>query len=187
MSRVKTILEAPEGAEESNIEGTTYFVEIDDAGRSIVTTNTPSHVETLKHHGYKVLQEISLAAPAAQKGLIEIDELGRSGLMAALTDRGTTYPPDASRGDLESIAQAWNQSRRGRPRAVDAAPVAGEPDKEPALVKKADAGPDIDALSYDDLKGWLTAHGVAFPPSPKKADLIRMCKETLAAQKPAAA
>lgn len=198
--RTKTIMIAPEGVEESIIEGQPYFVMEGDDGVGRIEVYNATHIPILIRHGYTTEREETMVRPGVQAGAgpIDVDELGRGGLQDALRERGVSFPPDASRVALADIADAWNmaRSRRGRgtgQAAADARPATPAPAAAPAASTPAPAPltkaveEDFGSLSYDDLKGWLVGHGVAFPANPKKADLIRMCQETLAAQAPKAA
>jgi hypothetical protein len=191
MTRVKTQLRAPEGVTESLIEGT-YYIPNED---SLVETTNGYHVGILTQHGYEIVSEVAIVAPARSHGPIEIDELGRGALSQALQERGLSFPTEGSRDDLAEIAQSWNQSLRRptlapapaprqRVAAVEAIaePEADEPAEEeevaeeekveaPAAAKKYDWA---DA-TYDEMKGWCAARGIVFKVLPKKEEMRQMC------------
>lgn len=198
--RIKYILQAPPNASESVIEGTPYWP--DDDGR-IETTN-PNHIAPLKLHGYKVIEEVSLIAPQRAKvhGMIDVDDLGRTGLIEALDARGVSYPDTAARQDLAEIATSWNKARgapaeRPAPAPVAAAkpapappppqaatPAPAEPQAAPPAPPaqaKAEAPVkvehDFSTYGYEDLKGWLSARGVAFQGNAAKKVLVGLAAE----------
>lgn len=197
--REKYILQAPDGVEESNIEGTMYWPDPENEGR-IETTNV-RHKDVLIRHGYTLDSTVSIMAPAQVKGPIDHEEMGRSQLASSLKDRGVSYPENGSREELVSIAAAWNQARLRRSgKAADPAPapapqpVAAAPAPQPHATAEtppstpqgggaapADTAVDFTASSYDELKGWLVGHGVAFPANTPKKRLVEMCQEAYAA------
>lgn len=134
MSRTKTVLKAPEGVSESNIEGVYYWP--DENG--FVETTSPGHVALLVRHGYSKDSEVSIMPPALSMGLMNIDEMGLSQLRDALTQRGLSYPESADRTELERVAQGWNQSRRGRQNVENTggAPLATSPQRAPAMTRE---------------------------------------------------
>lgn len=134
MSRTKTVLTAPSGVSESNIEGTFYWP--DDNGQ--VETTNAGHVALLERHGYSKDSEVSIMPPALSMGLMNIDEMGLSQLRDALTQRGLSYPESADRTELERVAQGWNQSRRGRQNVenIGGAPLATSAAPAPALTRE---------------------------------------------------
>lgn len=207
MSRVKTTLKAPLGVTEACIEGTYYWP---DENGDVDTTNA-THAKILTQHGFAKTAEVSIMAPAAAKGPIDVDELGRAQLQSALSERGLAYPDTASRAELAEIAAGWNAARRRGFQApagsrVAAEVVAREPIFEtaaaaraaeprlaaedaaagggaPETVEKIEADPDFGDASYDELKGWLAAHGVAFPPNTPKKTLREMAETEFTAIK----
>jgi hypothetical protein len=210
--RTKTTLKAPEGKGETVIDGTYYWPE-EDTG--LIETTNASHVETLIRHGYEVQGEVSIVQPAQQLGLIDIDELGRAGLLDALNMRGLTFPKDATRDVLVEQAHGWNQARRGpRPgfkkpetapalaAPVEPTPIAPAPDPAPAPQIDADEEedfsppasqvltPDFNAYGRDDLVVWLTSRGVSFKTTASKTALAKLAAdkhaEIIAAKKVAA-
>lgn len=189
--RTKYILQAPEGVSESVIEGTPYWP--DEDGR--VETTNPNHVPVLKLHGYTVVTEVKLAPPVRTRthAAIDVEDLGRTGLVDALQARGVSYPEAASRQDLAEIAQSWNAARAmpaeaPRP-APPAAPVAA-PAPAPAPVAQTPAAApearapsqaanphDFSTYGYEDLKGWLAGRGVEFPGNAAKKVLIDLAQK----------
>jgi hypothetical protein len=200
-NRVKYTLAAPYDVTESVIEGTYYWPEDAGDGTYVVTTTNELHRDLLVRHGYTPKGEVSILPPAKAHGAIETDELGRGQLAAALTERGVSYPLDATRGELAEIADAWNGARRrGRlahtpektaaeapqaPAAVHAPAAQVKPAGEPEKGQGGGVEGEVDfgEASYDELKGWLAAHGVSFPPNTKKVDLRAMAEQAHAALK----
>lgn len=196
-NRTRYTLKAPDGVTESLILGLPYWP--DDEGE--VTTASPEHRDILKQHGYVQTAEVSIMPPATVRGPIEVDEMGRSMLAAALQERGVSFPAEADRPMLADIAAAWNAARvraRGAQITAEAitpaaaaapAPVATitAPPAPPAGSGVTDAEVDFTKESYNDLKGWLTARGVSYPANTPKVQLVEMCQKTLAVLKAAKA
>jgi hypothetical protein len=195
--RTKFRLQAPVDISESNIEGTYYWPDEDG---HVETTNV-RHKDLLIRHGYTVVGEVSIMPPAAQKGPIEVDELGRSQLAQALAERGLSFPDAATRPELVEVAEGWNNAHR-RGRIQRAAPREDQPEPKPASASvqaasegdepappapPAEAGVagavDFSVATYDELKGWLTARGVAFPPNQPKGKLKELCEQVYAEMK----
>ena len=203
MSRTKHTMKAPDGVEESLIEGTYYFPDFDNG--TVETTNE-NHVKILAQHGYTLVGSVSITRPAAlNRGPIDTDELGRAALAAALAERGLSYPEDATRAELAEIAGQWNHAnnRRSRGAPVRAevrpalAPVTAddldddEDDKparafEPAAVApptEPAVDPAIEKLSLQELRGWLAAHGVVLAiRNPTKAECLKAYRDYQAAK-----
>lgn len=197
--RVKYILQAPEGVSESVIEGTPYWPDEDNR---IETTN-PNHLPVLKLHGYKVVTEVALAPPVRVRTHtpIDVDDLGRTGLIDALQARGVSFPEVASRQDLAEIATSWNTARAAPQTARAAPPPRPMPTEAPRAAAPADLSPpaqvvhdaapapatdkaphDFAAYGYEDLKGWLSARGVAFQGNAAKKVLIELATKFHAGQ-----
>lgn len=186
--RVKYLLTAPDGVEESNIEGTMYWP--DEDGR--VETTNDRHRDVLLRHGYTLSGQVSIAAPAASRGVIEVDELGRAQLAAALAERGLQYPETASRAELAEIAEGWNHARRrgraaqaqvaeARADALAKAEESESPASTPTPAPAATRGEiDFGAATYDELKGWLAAHGIAYAANTPKVKLREMAEAAFA-------
>lgn len=210
--RVKTNLRAPEGVEESIIEGTYYWP---DPETGEVTTTNENHVKVLRQHGFTVTGTVSIMKPAAALGAIDHDELGRQGLAAALRERGLSFPESATRSEMAEIAEGWNRARRRGNGSVSSAALqmAQEAPRTPAATFAAPtppaptgatppAGGDGDAAgaavtgavdfgeaTYEELKGWLTARAIAYPGNSSKKALREMAEAAhaqLLAQKAAA-
>lgn len=175
--RKKTTLHAPDGIDESTIEGTVYWP--DDQGN--VETTNPNHVAVLKQHGFTVVSEASIQAPAKSLGDIDYDELGRAQLFEALKARGQNYPDTATREELATAAAQWNQGRR-RGRAAQAVAAENAQVVTDAEKTKADLEPaEFDTMSVPSLKAWLTDHGVEFAPATPKSQLVKAAVSTQAA------
>lgn len=157
MSRVKTILKAPEGVTESQINGTYYWPEdlLTKSGmtyaHAIQTTNQ-DHVAILKQHGYAILDTESIDVAMGTTGLIEVDEMGRSGLLKALQDRGQSYSQEATRDELAIIAQQWNQTRRKAARE-EAVPAGVSATFDPVLHNKT----QINGMTHEEAMNELLA------------------------------
>jgi hypothetical protein len=175
MSRIKTILRAPEGADESVIQGTTYWPDED----GLIECTNIEHVPILKQHGYVFVQEMTLERPNGGVMIpIEHEELGRQAIAEALEARGVNYPATGSRADLAEIAESWNRARARRPKAeAVAAP-------ERPLVDVAGSGavdpekPDFSATGIKELKAFLVARGVMVPPGMPKNEVQKLAEDT---------
>lgn len=188
MSRTKFTLRAPAGVEESAIEGTYYWPDIDDG--TVETTNEV-HKEVLIKHGYTLLGEVAIMrAVNPNLGLIDVEEMGRSQLLEALSARGLSLDPDSSRAILVEQAQGWNNARRGRSRFQDKPPVEQQfkidPNKptptdevldETPAAPAARKRPDFSELSGDDLRGYLSSRGVAFAKTASRTVLVEKANE----------
>lgn len=195
--RIKYILQAPPNASESVIEGTPYWP--DEEG--LIETTNPNHLAPLKLHGYKIVEEVSLVAPQRAKvhSMIDVDDLGRTGLIEALDARSVNYPDASSRQDLVEIALAWNKARGApAPAAARAAPAPPARQAAPAAPVEVQAAPaptpaqasapakvahDFSTYGYEDLKAWLAGQGVVFQGNAAKKVLVTLATEHYAKTK----
>jgi hypothetical protein len=200
--RVKTILQAPEGVEESIIEGVPYYVNED----SQIESYSQDHVKILERHGYKKVKDETVgrpnSAPSRQQPPIDVEDFGRSQLAEALTERGISFPAAATRTELVDIAENWNarrsaakvaatQSSQPAPRqqtpaaksqpASVAPPSPQAPRQEAATLDEQ----DFDTLTHSELKGYLAARGVAFQGNSSRQVLADVAKRWAAEKKTA--
>lgn len=187
MSRVKYLMKAPDSVTESVIEGSYYWPDED----HMVEVTNPGHVAILKQHGYTEAGHQELIPPATAFGLIGYEEMGRSELIAALTERGVSFPAEATRAALEEAAHAWNIARKG-PRRVGPE---GQP--EPTALSEPMAGQlkvtmlaqlsadDVATMDIKALRTVLENAGVAAPMPCPPAALRKIARDAIAKAKAA--
>ena len=153
MSRTKYVLKAVDAAE-SVIEGTPYWP---DPETGLIEVYNPDHVAILKRHGWEEIEAVSISAPARILGLIDVDELGATGLRDALLQRGVEVGPGDNRTDLAVKATMWNRDyQQSRGDMDSASRVSGWP----TLAAATDEF--LDDLTFTDLKAWLMQNKVTF-------------------------
>lgn len=172
--RIKSIVQTPDnGAGECCIGGTYYFPEFDDDGDAVFECTNVEHVTILtKQHGFKVKAQKEIAPAPSNFGLIDYEEMGRSQLARALTERGQLWDKDSGREEMERAAQAWNDVRKGRMEPQRPRPALVAPSADRVLVddpRLASAPAPAPAPAAADPVGALAVSQAAPAPSPAKA------------------
>lgn len=190
MSRIRYIMEAPFGLDETAIEGgQPYFP--DENGRA--ECYSEAHKAILIQHGWTEIGQESVTRPSTQRRApIDVDDLGRTALIAALADRGVILPETTGRDAAAAEAMKWNNAMAtvrvaptiAPPASAAVTPPTSAPAPQPPPVADGDkiadpeAGFDLSAMGWQDKKGYLAARGVPVGPRATRAEVDALCVDT---------